>query len=399
MSLSKRAAVRGIVHELVRRGLASFPSKEAADEVADTVADAAQGMPDVAPEEGHDPQQVLEVAMKLREIADQLMAQAGAGAAPGAMPPGAMPPGAAEAGAAELGKTSASMDYETAAYYGAADALDKIAAEEMHKAANPQGALVGPGQEHHNTPAAAAQTDTVAAMDEKHRPQGEHQIPRGETNLPSNQVGELKPNPQQPSNSPSGGNSLTADVHKTSSVALARKVANALIGQPGDHKNTAAAAAAVDTVAKLDQAQRPEGYAHVGQGNANFSEPAAARVGEEKKHPNAPAAIPGTNSVQAASKTGSYEEMFEALFNKTAEEVRDQLPASLEPEKKTAAIRQMMGLMGEERVSYLAELNKMAGEHKADCDCGPCKDKKKGSDGGGDLMARLHSIANKTDKK
>ena len=38
-SLFKRAAVRGVAHELVTKGLCEFPSKEAMDTAADAVAD------------------------------------------------------------------------------------------------------------------------------------------------------------------------------------------------------------------------------------------------------------------------------------------------------------------------------------------------------------------------
>src|SRR4051812_4847909 len=92
-SLFKRAAVRGIAHELVARGVAQFPTKEAMEAAADAVADGpvAAPMPEASPEQGHDPQQVVAVAQKLIQIGEALMQQAaGAGGAPagGGMPPG-----------------------------------------------------------------------------------------------------------------------------------------------------------------------------------------------------------------------------------------------------------------------------------------------------------------------
>ncbi len=364
MGLFKRAAVRGIAHQLVADGFVKFPTKEAMEEAADAVADsvpegapAEGGMPEMAPEAGHDPNQLALIANKLIEIGEQLMAECGAGQ-------GGMPPEAAAQGAEALHKESSSKAIEDIAGLQAQSLMQKAAAEvERAKVANPQGALIHGGDKK-NEPAAAAKTDSVAAMDEKNRPQGTYQVSRGDTALPSMQghVGALEGAPKPPHNTPGGSNSVAEDAHKKSAAEWARKVASKLIGLPGDHKNTAAAAAKTDTVAELDKKQRPAGYAVVGQGNANFKEPQAARVGVETPHPAAPAAKApgGPNSVIDASKAAQLTEKeaaFVALFDECANDVGSYLPASLPQEMKVAALRHMIGMDHDERQEYLNGLH------------------------------------------
>lgn len=273
MGLFKRAAARGVAHELVRRGVVSFPSKEAADEAADAVADAMPdagpqgGMPEVSGDQGHSPEEIAEIANKLIEIAHALMAEAGGGGA------GGPPPEIAKA-ASELQKFAAEYTLESIASAVAVECMDKAAAE---------------------------------------------------------------------------------------------KEAGSLING-GDKQNTPEAAKKVTEIGALDQKQRPTGYAVVGQGNANFSEPQASRVGTEEKHPNGPHNTPaGTNSVVQASKTGGDltddEKMFVGLFSKCAEDVGPYLPAKLSEDEKVAAIRHMMGMNHDERQTYIDGLHgKQAGE-------------------------------------
>lgn len=337
MGLFKRAAARGVAHELVRNKLAEFPSKEAMDAAADAVADAHEGMPEMTGEEGHSPEHLAEVANKLMEIAHALMAEAGqAGAGP----------------AQELSKQSASADYEDLAISEAVQCMEKAAYEV--KAA---GALVEGGDKG-NTPEQAAQVGEVAKLDEKQRPQGTYQVAMGDTALDSmkGHVGDLAKSDKTPKNSPEGTNSVNEDAKK---AALA-KIANKLVGlHDGKSENSPAEAAKHDTVAKLDQKQRPQGMYHVGQGNANFKEPADARIGKEMPHPNGPANSPsGTNSVIEASKV-SEEDAFLTLFKKTAADVGPYLPA-MSDDEKVAAISRMIGYSHDERQNYLNQLHKVA---------------------------------------
>ncbi len=164
MGLFKRAAVRGVAHELVRSGTISFPSKQAMDEAADAVADSpvTGGMPEMSGEGGHSPEELAAAANKLMEIAHALMEQAGA-AAPGSpaaggppTPPGAEvpPPPSPEAAkeAAELTKIAAESDYETVASDVALACMEKAAAEVKQAAG---GALIHGGDKGNDASQAA----------------------------------------------------------------------------------------------------------------------------------------------------------------------------------------------------------------------------------------------------
>lgn len=376
MGLFKRSFVRGINHELVRRGVVAYPSKEAADEAADAVADAAPAegpgaIPEVSPEEGHPPQDIAAIANKLMEIAAALMAQAGGGGAPppmgGGMPPpmgGDMPPGGGAGlppeiakAASELQKTAEAADLETLASEVAVACMDKAAAET--KQANNTGTLVVGGTQQ-NTPAAAAKDNAVAALDLKNRPEGAYHTGVGKTELDTAKgaVGNLGTPTKSPSNSPSGSNSVTEGTKSSALQAELRKVANKLVGlHDGKDSNTLAQAGAHDPIAKLDAKHRPQGKYHVGQGKTNIGEVEAARIGKEQKHPEAPTNTPaGTNSAIQASKT-SEEDAFITLFKKCAEDVGAYLPSTLSDDEKIAAISHMIGFDHDGRQAHIDSLH------------------------------------------
>jgi hypothetical protein len=379
MSLFKRSFVRGINHTLISRGLVSYPNKEAADEAADAVADAAPAegpgaIPEVSPEAGPPPNDIAAIANKLMEIAAALMAQAGGGAgAPppmggdgmpppppgGEMPPGGgggMPPEIAKA-ASELQKTAAAADLETLASEVAVECMDKAAAET--KLATGTGTLVVGGTQQ-NTPEAAAKNDAVGALDLKNRPAGAYQTGVGQTDLKTEPgaIGHLGAPTVHPANSPAGTNSVTEGTKSGSVQEELRKIANKLVGlHDGKDSNTLAQAAAHDPVAKLDLKNRGKEKYHVGQGKTNIGEAAAARIGLEQKHPEAPANTPaGTNSVIQASKT-SEEDAFITLFKKCAEDVGQYLPATLSDDEKVASISRMVGFSHDERQAHILELH------------------------------------------
>lgn len=368
MGLFKRAAARGVAHELVRRGIISFPSKEAMDEAADAVADSpvAGPMPEMSPEGGHSPEELATVANKLIEIAHALMEQAGASGGPppaegGEPPPPPNPEAAKEA--AELTKIAAESDYETVAAEEAVSCMTK-AAEEVKAATS--GALIHGGDKG-NDPAQAAQHGEVAALDKKQRPEGAYHHGMGNTELETmkGHIGDLSKNPKGPANTPGGSNSVSKDAGSAKAAGLdaeLRKVANKLVGlHDGKDKNKLTDAAKVDSVAKLDDKNRPQGTYLVGVGNANFSEPQTHRVGVETPHPKAPKNSPsGTNSVIEASKT-SEEDAFLVLFKKTAEDVGPYLPSKLSDDEKVAHITKMIGYDHDGRQEYLNELHKTAG--------------------------------------
>lgn len=340
MGLFKRAAARGIATELVRTGMCSFPSKTAMDEAADAVADAAPPeMPEVAPPEGHKPDDVAMIANQLIQLAQQLMASAG-------------PQG--PAGAEDVAKMSAADDYDTLASNVAVECMDKAAAE----------AKIASGLMHggdaQNTPEAASSTNEVAELDKKQRPQGKYLEGVGKTthNTEGGAIGDLSKNPVQPSNSVSGTNS----VNKAAAYsAIIQKFAGALI-KGGDKGNTPAQAAATNEVAKLDLKQRPAGKYLVGQGNANIDVPNEAHIGREHAATVMPSNTPGgSNSVTQASKMSSDQEMYLDLFNKTAADVGPSLPGQLTQDQKIAAIQRMIPMSRDERQLELNELYKSAG--------------------------------------
>jgi len=371
MGLFKRAAARGVAHELVRRGIIAFPSKQAMDEAADAVADspAAAPMPEMSPEGGHSPEELAAVANKLMEIAHALMEQAGA-SAPGAggMPPGMEHEGAAPEGpppspeaakaAMDLTKTAAASDYESLAAAIAVECMEKAAAEVKQATG---GALIHGGDKG-NDAAQAAQHGEVAALDKKQRPEGEYHHGMGNTELDAmkGHIGDLSKNPKGPANTPGGSNSVSKDAGSAKAAGLdaeLKKIANKLVGlHDGKDKNKLTDSAKIDTVGALDQKNRPQGKYLVGMGNANFSEPQDSRIGKEMPHPNAPKNSPsGTNSVIEASKT-SEEDAFLVLFKKTAEDVGPYLPA-MSDDEKVAAISKMIGYDHDARQEYLTTLH------------------------------------------
>lgn len=362
MSLFKRAAVRGMANEMVRQNVIAFPSKLAMDEAADAVADA-MPMPEMSGDEGHDPEAVAQAAQKLMDIAHALMAQAGlqhhegapAGAPP--LPKDGAGPEAAEAAkeAAYLIKAAAYTPIDVLASDAAIAVMEK-AAEET-KQANPAGALMHGGDKQ-NTPAEAAKTDSVAALDKKQRPAGYAHHGMGNTELETakGEIGHQGAPTVHPTNSPGGTNSVNADAHKAAALrAQLKEAASALIGvaSASATKNKETDAAKSDSVAVLDLKNRPMGAYHVGQGNTNINEDEAARIGKEQKHPMAPTNSPsGTNSAMQASKL-SADEAFMFLFDKCAADVGPFLPPSFTDEQKVAAIKAMIGLDHDGRQEFL----------------------------------------------
>lgn len=373
MSLFKRAAVRGMAHELVRQNVVTFPSKIAMDEAADAVADA-MPMPDMSGDKGHDPEAVAQAAQKLMDIANALMSHAhlehheGAPAGAPPVPKDGAGPEAAMAAkeAAYLMKAAAYTPVDVLASDAAIAVMEKAAEETKH--ANPSGPLIHGGDKQ-NTPAEAAKYDSVAALDKKQRPEGyaHHGMGNTELDTAKGELGHQGSPTVSPSNSPSGTNSVNSDAHKAAALrAQLKQAASTLLGvaSPASTKNKETDAAKADSVAVLDLKNRPMGAYHVGQGNANIDEDEAARIGKEQKHPMAPSNSPsGTNSVIQASKL-SADEAFMVLFDKCAADVGPYLPPTLSDAQKVAAVKAMIGLDHDGRQTYLNDLYKRAEEEK-----------------------------------
>jgi hypothetical protein len=113
MGLFKRAHVRGINFELMRRGLVAYPNEKVAEEVADAIADELpeETVPEVTGEEGLSPEDAAGVIDQLVDVAEEIAQKVGGVTDP------------------ELNKLAASVDYEKAASAHAQDLMDKAAVE------------------------------------------------------------------------------------------------------------------------------------------------------------------------------------------------------------------------------------------------------------------------------
>jgi hypothetical protein len=350
----KRAYARGVNDELIRLGAIRYPSKTAADEVADAVGD---HMP-VEPAAEDVPAEVAgEIAATLVDAANQLVSSAGASAG---VPEGQeLPPEMAQ-GMEEAAKQSAAADIDTRAHAAATDLMQK-AAEHTKRAL---GSTIEGGDKG-NTMMEAPAAETK--MENSNRPVNKYVAGVGNTAYPvgKGNVGtEQSPAPEAPGESPSGTNSVIRQSKMGSVLAgVLRKYAMGSTIEGGDKGNTPAEAASVTGEAALDNTLRPQGKYVVGVGNTEMA-PGTGVVGSEQPHELAPgASAPGSNSVtefSASNKSGSYDP-FLALFEVTAQKVAAHLPNNLSQDEKVAHIRQMMGYTDEEIVSHIGLLHKQAG--------------------------------------
>jgi hypothetical protein len=362
MSLFKRAYVRGVNDELIRLGLVRYPVKEAADEIADAVGDQLPAEPSAEPVS---PETAAEVAATLVDAANKLVSETqGEGLAPEGAPP--MPEEAAL-------KTSAAQDLNTRAGEQAYACMLKVA-EEVKQAEG--STILGGDKGNQLAGAVAAETQ----MENQRRPDGYANVGVsgvGSTSQGAGRgtgiIGKEQPQPAAPKESPGGSNSVVQQSKMGSLREIIQRVAmqkqaegSTILG--GDKGNTLATAPAAET--RMEAANRPEGYAELGntgRGTTELTVPSGANVGVEQAHPKAPAESPAgalppssANSIVENSKT-SEADPFLVLFKKTAEEVASFLPKTLGDEDKIAHVRRMIGMMPEERSQYLGMLSKDAG--------------------------------------
>lgn len=359
MSLFKRAFARGVNDELIRLGYVRYPTKEAADEVADAVGDE---MP-MEPAAAAVPAEVAaDVATQLVDAANQLVEATGGGAPEEPMPP------EYEAGAEEAAKMSSAGDINTRASQQAEAIMVKAA--ELTKRA--LGSTIEGGDKG-NTMGEAPAGET--AMEAKNRPMGVHVTGVGNTQHPVGQgnVGtEQVPAPKAPGESPSGSNSVIEQSKMGGALRqIIQKVAAGMGStiEGGDKGNDLSQAGAVTGEGKIEADRRPEGYAVAGVGNTEFPVGAGV-VGSEQPHPDQPGETPGGaagsggNSVvdwASSNKNAGDQGAYLTLFRQTAEKVAEHLPTNLDEEQKISHVRQMMGLTDVERSQYIGMLHKEAG--------------------------------------
>lgn len=375
-NLIKRSMVRGVAYTLARSGLAEFPSKIAMDEVADAVADTPEvdAVSDEECAEGCNPDTISAIASSLMDLAQQLQNTS-----------------------APAAKTS-SINFKVAMeQVDLAAIAPKVAFECMQKAA----AEVQLDSGTENSVAAAQGSDQtgVAQIDAMNRPAGFADVDQGQTSFDTS-AGEIGALQDVAGASPAVGNSLTEDIAKSAAYVrhlLAQKAAaddatnigTALpndIGQSLGMDQTG--------VMAIDQMNRPgNDYAMVNPGDANFSLPQELRVGGE--FPVYPSnTVPVDNSLVAAShpEMATPEQAkaaaLSALFDETAQEVGPYIPSGLPDSVKIAAVRKMIGMTPNERMSLLVEL-KQAAEGS-----GAPLSRQVAASQGTDALAKIREIAN-----
>lgn len=200
-------------------------------------------------------------------------------------------------------------------------------------------------------------------MDAAQRPEGYAENSLGKTDVDTKPgaVGSEKDQPNKPSESPSGSNSVTEQRTASDLGAMLRKIAEGSTILGGDKGNKEMSSAE----AKMDAAQRPEGYAvlpsqgALGQLMNQVKGPAV--VGRETAHPNGPSETPGgSNSLTQHSAKAAADDPYMALFSKTAAEVVPYMPQGLSEDAKVAHVRACMGMTTLEKAHYLTGLQKQA---------------------------------------
>ncbi len=138
-------------------------------------------------------------------------------------------------------------------------------------------------------------------------------------------------------------------------VALLSKMAGGSLTDSA--KNTPEDAAKHDSIAKLDQKNRSTNEHLVGVGNTKMPNKGQQLAVEHRSEQpgtkeKSPSTVPSRETKSAA------DEAFMAIFNKTAEEVGQHLPADMHVDTKIAHVRRMMGMTNDERAEYIGSLRR-----------------------------------------
>jgi hypothetical protein len=341
--LFKRAFVRGLNAELIRQGVALYPTKEAADYAADFVADNT-GMPDPV---GQPDYLTTKVAA---ELCDGLIK-------------------ASQHLCAEAGNKYSPSVTKTAQVSSPEDVANAEAFALMQKAAAETSSLYEGGDAPNDMPAAAS-SNAEAAQEQNRRPENYSNLGEdgvgGYERKGQGSVGTEEKHPEAPKATEAGSNSVTENSKVGSLAAIIRKIAadDGQLMDPGQMPNDLPAAAQANAEAAQEMNRRPENTYNMGEagvGQTDMPVPGGAQVGMEMVHPEAPAATEGgSNSVIAASKSAA----FQTLFKAAAAELVPYLPAKMSENQKVAHVRAMMGLEPEHRSAYLFDLYSTLGATK-----------------------------------
>lgn len=327
----ERAYVRGIQNALVQSGQASFPDESVAAKVADYIADRIQ----IDPTAGQVPRATTaKIAEYLLDASNDFKKDPGFKAA-------------------SFDKVASVDDLSKLAHAHAVDLMQKAA----------EGSTIEGGDKGNKEPSSAE-----AKMDVTARPGGYAEDSRGKTDVDTRPgaVGKEEEQPNKPTESPPGDNSVIEQTKSSSLADLIRKTAagtgSTIMG--GDKGNKEPSS----SEAKMDVSQRPHGYASLpGQGDLGQLMAQArgpAIIGRETPHPNAPAEHPaGSNSVLEHSGKAASEDPYITVFKKTAAQISPHLPGSLSEAQKIAHVRACMGMTDDEKAHYLVDLEKEAADH------------------------------------
>jgi hypothetical protein len=229
-----------------------------------------------------------------------------------------------------------------AAAYG--DLLEKVAAA----------ATVGMSTQKNDLSSAAAATNE-AKQEAQKRPDGYALVGQGNTNFSESsdkRVGQEEPHPGQDVSEGMSSNSIVQATKAGSIKEVLQKLSApmgaTITGTDPSQQNKMEESPAGETM--MEAQERPEGYALVGQGNANIKEPADAQVGTEQPHPKQPSDAEGvsTNSVVEATKSAEAGYIAEILI--------PHLPTNMSPEAKIATVQHCAGLPPALREHYVREV-------------------------------------------
>ncbi len=217
-------------------------------------------------------------------------------------------------------------------------------------------ALIDSGGTPPNTLSDAAASDNIAAIENKRRPQGYANVAPGGANFSEDAASRIGKEQKQVDldtvANPSTTNSVIKATKAGSVLESLRKLSNTMgaLVTEDDPAQQNKLELSTDNVAQMEAAQRPEGYANVGAGNANIGEVEAARVGVEQPHPKQPVGVEGaaTNSVIEATKAAEVQNLANILM--------PLLPTTMSPEEKIATVQRTAEIQPALREHYVREV-------------------------------------------
>jgi len=268
MGLFKRAHVRGMVHELTRMGVVSWPTKLAEEEAADEIADAMpeEVIPEQTEDDGLTPEQAEAALEKIVEVAEQIAEKTG------------------HVIYEDTCKIASVTSYEDAASHAAIAVMEKAAAE-----VSDSGPII-PGQ---GSPVEDNSATAEADVDAMNNPSTDVVGPQGTTAVDTKPgaVGAEEIRMEQPG---AVGTPPTGEAAKTAAMlqsieSLLKKVATDGASISGGAAQGPAPMPRVD----LNDNLNIPGVVAKRQGTTVLDIPATATIGETKKQP---AGTPGATA-------------------------------------------------------------------------------------------------------